>query len=100
MPWLAGIPRSEVNWHPTIDAKRCVKCGMCMNCGKGVFEWTPEGARVARPLECVVGCSTCANLCQGRCITFPPIDSVRQLYRERGIWKKVKEVLKAENKIT
>ena len=99
MPWFAGLPRSEVNWHPTIDAKRCVKCGMCMNCGRGVYEWTPDGPKVTRPNECVVGCSTCANLCQGKCITFPSIEEVRRLYKEHGIWKKVKEALKAEGKI-
>jgi MinD superfamily P-loop ATPase len=39
-----------------------------MNCGKNVFDWTEEGARVARPYDCQVGCSTCANFCLGNAI--------------------------------
>ncbi|MEO0107763.1 MAG: ferredoxin family protein [candidate division WOR-3 bacterium] len=99
MPWLAGIPRREVEWFPTIDRQRCVKCGMCMNCGRSVYEWTDEGPVVARPYDCVVGCSTCANLCQGMCITFQPVESVRELYRKHGVWKKVKDALRAEGKL-
>ena len=29
MPWFAGISRSEIDWGPTIDAKKCVGCGRC-----------------------------------------------------------------------
>jgi formate hydrogenlyase subunit 6/NADH:ubiquinone oxidoreductase subunit I len=71
-----------------------------MNCGRAVFEWTTDGPKVVRPNDCVVGCSTCANLCQGKCITFPPIDELRRLYQKHGVWKKVKEALKVEGKIT
>lgn len=100
MPWFAGIARDQLNWFPTIDARRCVKCGMCMNCGKNVYDWTPDGPRVARPNECVVGCSTCANLCQGKCISFPSIEELRQMYKKYGIWQKVKEELKKAGKLT
>jgi hypothetical protein len=24
MPWYAGVPRSEIDWGPTIDTKKCV----------------------------------------------------------------------------
>jgi ferredoxin len=34
MPWLAGFPREKVEWYPTVDPSKCIKCGMCMNCGK------------------------------------------------------------------
>ena len=93
MAWLIGYPRTKVKWHPTIDGKKCVKCGMCMNCGHRVFGWTDGGAVVARPNECVVGCSTCANLCLGNAITFPPLEEVRKLYKENKIWGKVKKDL-------
>ena len=33
MTWITGYPREKVNWHPTVDPDKCVKCGMCMNCG-------------------------------------------------------------------
>ena len=99
MAWLVGYPRDKVEWYPTIDPDKCVKCGMCMNCGKNVFAWTEEGARVARPYDCQVGCSTCANLCLGNAITFPDIESIRELYQKEGIWAKVKKDLKDKGKI-
>ena len=49
MAWLTGYPREKVNWFPTVDLKKCVKCGMCMNCGKNVYDWTKEGPKIARP---------------------------------------------------
>jgi Fe-S-cluster-containing hydrogenase component 2 len=54
-----------------------------MNCGQGVYDWTEEGARVGRPSKCVVGCSTCAHLCQGNAITFPDVDELRELYKKK-----------------
>lgn len=99
MPWLTGYPRDKINWGPTIVAAKCVGCGMCMNCGKGVFEWRDGKAWVARYNDCVVGCTTCARLCLGQAITFPPFDPVRETYRREGIWGKVKESLIREGKI-
>jgi len=99
MPWLAGYPREKVEWYPTIDSEKCVKCGMCMNCGKNVFGWTEKGAIVARPYQCVVGCTTCANLCLGNAISFPDIKTIRELYKKEGIWTKVKEQMREEGKL-
>ena len=99
MPWLTGYPREKVDWFPTIEPGKCVKCGMCMNCGKNVFDWTPDGPRVARPYNCVVGCTTCANLCLGNAITFPDIEYVREIYRKHGIWARVKRRLEEEGKL-
>ena len=100
MAWLTGYPRERLDWHPTIDKDKCVKCGMCMNCGKDVYNWLKDGPEVARPLECIVGCTTCANLCMGRAITFPDIETVRAIYKEQKIWQKVKEDLKKSGKLT
>ena len=99
MPWIAGYPREKVEWYPTVDLQNCVKCGICMNCGKKVFEWTDKGPKVVRPYNCVVGCTTCANLCMGRAITFPDIEELRELYKKHGIWAKVKKQLKEEGVI-
>jgi len=99
MAWLTGYPRELVEWYPTVDPVKCVKCGMCMNCGKQVYEWTPEGPQVARPYNCVVGCTTCANLCLGKAISFPDIETIRRLYKREGIWSKVKRQLEQENKL-
>ncbi len=99
MPWLAGYPREQVNWHPTIDAERCVRCGMCMNCGKQVFEWTEKGPVVARPNDCVVGCTTCATLCRARCTSFPDPEELRKVYQEHRVWRAVKEELQRQGVI-
>jgi NAD-dependent dihydropyrimidine dehydrogenase PreA subunit len=88
-----------MDWHPTVDARRCAKCGICVNCGKAVFESTTAGPMVVRPNDCVVVCSTCSNLCQAKCITFPPVDELRQIDQKHGIRNEVKEVLEAEGKI-
>jgi formate hydrogenlyase subunit 6/NADH:ubiquinone oxidoreductase subunit I len=70
-----------------------------MNCGRKVFDWTEDGPIVARPYECIVGCTTCANLCQGNAITFQKIIEIRKLYKKEDIWGKVKDRLKEEGKI-
>jgi len=99
MAWLAGYPREKVEWYPTVEPAKCVKCGMCMNCGKNVYNWTEQGPRVARPYNCVVGCTSCANLCAGEAITFPSVVGLRKLYKREGIWAKVRKQLKEEGKL-
>ncbi len=100
MAWLVGYPRKKVNWYPRVDLSKCVKCGMCMNCGKKVYEWTENGPKVVRPYECIVGCTTCANLCLGKAITFPDINELRELYKRENIWAKVKEQLIKKGKLS
>jgi MinD superfamily P-loop ATPase len=99
MPWLAGYLREKIDWFPTVDVDRCLKCGMCMNCGKSVYDWTDDGPVVARPYDCVPGCNTCSILCMGNAITFPPCEYTREIYEKEKIWGKVKKILKKENKI-
>jgi len=99
MAWLTGYPREKVEWFPTINSKKCVKCGMCMNCGRNVYDWTKDGAQVARPYNCVIGCTTCANLCQGNTITFQDIKTIRELFKKEGICSKVKKQLQEEGKL-
>jgi hypothetical protein len=55
---------------------------------------------VARGGDCQVGCTTCANLCQGRCISFPPLEDLRRFYKEHHMWSRIKEAMIAEGKIT
>jgi len=100
MPWFAGVPRNEIDWGPTIDANKCVGCGVCLNCGRSVFEWKDGKSVVVRRGDCVVGCSTCGNLCQGRCISFPPLGDLRRFYKENQVWKYVKEAMIAEGRIS
>ena len=93
MPWFTGTDRKNLNWNPSINPDRCTQCGMCMNCGKKVFEWTKNGPIVARPEQCVVGCSTCRTLCEGNAIHFPSISQLRKSYERYGVWDAVKRVL-------
>ena len=99
MPWFAGVTRQEIDWGPTIDPKKCVSCGLCLNCGKDVFDWVDGRSTVARRDDCVVGCMTCGNLCQGSAISFPPLDDLRKAYRDNYVWKHVKEAMIAAGKI-
>ena len=99
MAWFSGYPREKINWFPKIDLEKCVKCGMCMNCGKKVFEWTENGPKTANPYNCVVGCTTCANLCLGKAISFPDIAELREVYKRESIWAKVKKQLGEEGKL-
>ena len=99
MPWFAGVSRSDIDWGTTIDAKKCVGCGVCLNCGKNVFEWKEGKSVVARRDYCVVGCMTCANLCQGKCISFPPLEELRRVYKDHRVWSSVKEAMVKDGKI-
>jgi MinD superfamily P-loop ATPase len=100
MAWLVGLQREEINWYPTIDSSKCLKCGTCMNCGKKVYDWSSDkGAIVARPFDCVVGCNTCANLCQGVAITFPDVQYIRDIYQKEHLWGKIRKQMLEEGKI-
>lgn len=72
-----------------------------MNCGKKVFDWQRDlqKAVVARPMECVVGCNTCANLCRGRAIFFPEVKELLKFYARHQVWDHVKGAMLAEGKI-
>jgi len=68
-----GIPRAEIDWHPTVSEDKCIGCGLCfLTCGKGVyqFDWDRKKSVVIHPESCVVGCQTCANLCPAQAIAF------------------------------
>jgi ferredoxin len=42
-------------------------------------------------MECMVGCSTCGNVCPTGAITFPSLDAVWKLEREHQIFRTVKK---------
>jgi ferredoxin len=43
------------------------------------------------PMNCAVGCTTCANICPTNAIAFPTLDAVWKLERERQIFRTVKK---------
>jgi NAD-dependent dihydropyrimidine dehydrogenase PreA subunit len=87
-----GIPRGEIPWFPAVDAEACIGCQLCyVTCGRAVYEMH-EGVAVATdPMSCMVGCSTCGNVCPTSAISFPNLDAVWRLERERQIFRTVKK---------
>ena len=69
-----GYPREHIPWYPMIAADLCNGCGLCLKlCTYGVLTPTSnDKVKVVEPFKCVVGCSSCADICRPRAITFPP----------------------------
>ena len=80
-----NIPREKVNWHPTVNYDTCTGDYVCFEfCENGVFTWDDENRHpiVQNPLNCVVGCDSCAQQCPVEAITFPSQDDLRQQLRD------------------
>lgn len=68
-----GYPREHIPWFPTVDADRCNGCALCWRlCASHALVPVEGKAVVEDPFRCVVGCSSCANVCRPGAITFPP----------------------------
>lgn len=92
-----GVPRKKIPWYPEIDPAKCIGCGLCVAiCGRNVYsyDFADRKSVVIRPYNCLVGCTTCSNLCPSGAIEFPDIGIVKEAIREYGIFKVVKEILK------
>ena len=77
-PWR-GVPRAAIVWHPTVDEAACIGCGTCVTgCNRLVYRFDYERKKsvVVDPLNCMVGCTTCANTCPTHAIHFPPLSTV------------------------
>ena len=69
-----GIDRKEIKWHPIIDEKKCIGCGMCITtCGRNVFEFDfkKNKSKVKNAYNCMVGCDNCSVYCPAEAISFP-----------------------------
>ncbi len=80
-PWH-GVPREMIEWHPTVHEDACIGCGTCVTgCSRLVyrFDYDRMKAMVFDPLNCMVGCTTCANTCPTNAIAFPPLRDVLDL---------------------
>lgn len=90
-----GIPRADIPWYPTVDQETCIGCTLCYTtCGRGVYTMQDNRAVVANPLNCMVGCSTCATVCPVQAISFPDRDMIWKLEREHKIFKIVRQEAK------
>lgn len=83
-PWH-GVPRESIDWHPTVNEDACIGCGTCVTgCGRLVYRFDYERKKpmVVDPLNCMVGCTTCANTCPTHAISFPPLSMVMDMEKQ------------------
>lgn len=93
-PWH-GIPRGEIAWSPTVTADLCIGCGICVTaCGRGVlkYDYASKKAATYAPEDCMVGCTSCMNLCPEQAISFPPMSDLRLLIKRNKVLQRVKKV--------
>ncbi len=69
-----GYPREQIPWFPMLDEDQCEGCGACVRlcAGRALVTGEHGKARVKDQWKCIVGCSSCADLCKVHAITFPP----------------------------
>ncbi|MBD3793738.1 MAG: ferredoxin family protein [Sulfuricurvum sp.] len=105
-PSWHGIERTSIPWYPTVNPDQCIGCELCfVTCGKSVYAMGEidhkRKALVNDPYACVVGCTTCANICPTHAIGFPDPIIVLNAEREHKIFSQVhKEADARREKIT
>ena len=100
-PWH-GIPRDTIKWNPTILEDACIGCGTCVTgCSRMVYRYDFDRKKpmVVDPLNCMVGCTTCANTCPTHAITFPPIETVLALETKSTVRHSIEDDLIARKDI-
>lgn len=100
-PWH-GVPREEIDWNPTVIEDACIGCGTCVTgCSRLVYRYDFERRKavVADPLNCMVGCTTCANTCPTHAIRFPPLSMVFALEGRPQVRHSIEDDLMARKEI-
>jgi NAD-dependent dihydropyrimidine dehydrogenase PreA subunit len=91
-----GIDRDKIRWNPKIDEKKCTGCGMCItSCGRDVFDFDKKKNKsvVARPNQCMVGCTSCETWCIFNAINFPDKQYVKDLIKKEKVLAVAKKEL-------
>jgi CDP-4-dehydro-6-deoxyglucose reductase len=100
-PWH-GIPREQIQWNSTIDSEACIGCGTCVTgCSRLVyrFDFATKKAVVFDPLNCMVGCMTCANTCPTHAISFPSLDALMALEALPSVHRSIEDELLAKRDV-
>ena len=83
-----GLPRSQIEWHPTIDYSLCTNCGLCLEkCDHKVYAKQGDKVMVAQPYECLVSCESCRHRCPVNSISSPTRDQLKQTLRAKYGYK-------------
>lgn len=81
-----GVPRSKIEWSPTIDYNKCNYCNECANfCPHDVFEVRENEEHrlvVKNPENCVVFCRACGKTCGPDALAFPDKVATTQKIKE------------------
>lgn len=80
-------------WFPTIHLNKCDCCNGTYKCvffcPHGVLEVREDEVSVVNPLECIYGCSACADLCPKDAIIFPTRETSSRLIKKKSLLHKV-----------
>ncbi len=80
-------------WFPTIYLDKCDRCNgtyKCVNfCPHEVLEVKEDKISVVNPLECIYGCSACADLCPKNAISFPSQEASFGLIKKKSLLHRV-----------
>jgi len=79
-----SVARERIPWFPTIDFEACIGDQECVKfCRNGVFVWDElkNHPEVLQPLNCVVGCDACSQICPAEAISFPSKEELRRIMR-------------------
>jgi len=93
-----GVPREEIEWHPTVEPELCIGCGLCvLGCAASVyaFDFDKNKPTVIAPLNCKVGCVTCANTCPVHAISFPSLSYLHKIIKKRNVLAASRDELKS-----
>ncbi len=94
-----GLPREEIPWFPVVDESKCIGCKLCyVSCGRNVYDFDEKTYKsvVAKPFNCLVGCSTCAIICPSDAISFPPREIIHQIEKEYRIIGKIQNTARVK----